>query len=303
MKFKHSYNVIVAFAFLILSACEGGSQSAGASAASTETGVASSPTSESSQTQTPSDPSTSPTPSPTETTSASTRTYTTDALLFVGSGTWGTEISNLRTILSGHGATYKEISSAQLNAMSVDDIAQYGILIFPGGSGGTEAGSLSSQTHANLREAVQKRGVSYIGFCAGAFIAQAPAPSAGGDVSYGLGIVDGPELDYYELEYQGQDLAMTLAKFPDGSTKDLLYYGGPVTPNIPGGVVAQYPNGDPMITQVRSGSGFVMMVGTHPTASTSTLSSLGLSSSDGAHQDYAWTLINAALHEQPLPAF
>jgi glutamine amidotransferase-like uncharacterized protein len=224
-------------------------------------------------------------------------------LLFIGSGTWGTEVTNLENILNSNGASFKEVTSAQLDAMSVDEIASYGILIFPGGSGGTEAGSLSTQTHANLREAVQVRGVSYIGFCAGAFIAEAPAPSAGQDVSYGLGVVAGPELDYYYLENQGTDIAMTLASFPDGSTKDLLWYGGPVTPNVAGGVIAKYPDGNPMITQVKSGNGFVIMSGVHPTANQATLSALGMSSSDGIHQDFAWTLINAALHQQPLPAF
>ena len=58
----------------------------------------------------------------------------------------------------------------------------------------------------------------------------APAPKPGKDVSYGLGIVAGPELEYYYLENQGTEIAMTLASFPDGSKRDLLWYGGPVTP-------------------------------------------------------------------------
>jgi glutamine amidotransferase-like uncharacterized protein len=223
-------------------------------------------------------------------------------MLFAGSGTWGTEVSNLENIMDSHGMSYQVVTSAQLNAMSVDQIAQFGLLIFPGGSGGTEADSLTSQTHANLREAVQVRGVSYIGFCAGSFIAQAPAPASGGDVSYGLGVVNGPELDYYYLENQGTDIAMTLLTFADGSTQDILWYGGPVTPSTAGGVIAKYPDGNPAITELWSGKGFVILSGVHPTANQATLSALGVSSTDGTHQDTAYNLLNAALHQQPMPA-
>jgi len=231
------------------------------------------------------------------------RVWSTDALLFTGSGTWSTEVSNLRTILGANGASFREATSAQLNAMSLDELSGFGVLIFPGGAGGTEASSLTSQTHANLRAAVQLRGVGYIGFCAGAFIGEAPAPAAGGDVSYGLGIVDGPILDYYYLENQGTDIAMTLASFPDGSTRDLLWYGGPVTPGGAGVVIAKYPDGSPMISQLRSGKGLAVLVGTHPTANPATLSALGVSSSDGIHQDFAWSLIHAAMQGKTLPAF
>ncbi len=233
--------------------------------------------------------------------SAPARSWSTDALVFAGSGVWGTEVTSLEQVLTSNGATFQEVSSAQLDAMSVDDIAKFGILIFPGGSGGTEAGSLSADTHARLREAVQQRGVSYIGFCAGAFIGQAPAPAAGQDVSYGLGVVNGPVLDYYYLENQGTDIAMTLLSLPDGSTKDILWYGGPVTPNS--GVIAKYPDGNPAISEIWSGNGLVILSGVHPSATAATEASLGVTSSDGVHLDFLWQLINGALHQQPLPAF
>jgi len=232
-----------------------------------------------------------------------TRSYSTDVLLFVGAGTWGAEIASLESIMDSHGTSYQTMTSGQLDTMSIDEMAKFGLLIFPGGAGGTEAGSLSAQTHAHLRAAVQLMGVSYLGFCAGAFIAAAPAPAAGQDVSYGLGIVDAPVMDYYYLENQGQDIAMTLEKFPDGSTADLLFYGGPVTPNIVGGVIAKYPNGDPAITQIHSGNGFVIVSGSHPTATQSTLNALGVRSSDGTHLDLAWKLIHSALTQQPMPAY
>ncbi len=231
------------------------------------------------------------------------RKYKTDVLLYTGLGAWAADITSLESILSDQGASYDEVNSDQLNSMTVDELAQYGLIIFPGGQGGTQASSLTEITHANLRAAVQERGVSYFGICAGAFIAVAPAPQDGGDVSYGLGIVNGPILDYYYLENQGTDIAMTMHSFADGTKADILWYGGPMTPNVSGGVIAKYPDGSPAISQMKSGKGFVILSGGHPTATESTLSALGVRSSDGTHLDITWNLINAALHGKPMQAF
>ena len=167
----------------ILVGCDSGSSSPGANAESNPGAAGTAPT----VTLSPAPPTSPPSlPAP--------RNYSTDAMLFVGDGTWSTEISSIENIFSAHNVTYQEVTSAQLDAMAVTDLAKFGMLVFPGGEGGTEAGSVSAQTHANLRAAVQQYGVSYIGFCAGSFIAVAPAPAAGQDVSYGFGVVNGPLL-------------------------------------------------------------------------------------------------------------
>ena len=241
--------------------------------------------------------------SPVSTLPPSKRVYSTDVLLFVGTGTWSDEVSSLKNILSTNGATFQAVSSAQLNQMTSAQLVKFGMILFPGGSGGTQADGLTAQTHARLRDAVQKAGVGYFGICAGAFIAAAPAPSPGGDVSYGLGVVDGPVLDYYYLENQGTDVAMTLLDYADGSTDDVLWYGGPMTQEIAGGVIARYPDRSPAISQMASGNGFVILSGPHPTATQAMLSSLGVSSSDGLHLDLTWNLISAVLNQAPLPAF
>ena len=230
------------------------------------------------------------------------RTYQTDVLLFSGSGTWSAEVASIESILTSHGATYQAVSSSQLNAMSATDIAKFGLIIIPGGAGGTEGQSLTLQTHANIRTAVQVNGVSYLGFCAGAFLAVAPASEVATDTSY-IGVVDGPILDYYYLENQGTDIAMTLQSFADGSTQDILWYGGPVTPNVPGGVIAKYPDGNPAITEVWSGNGFVIISGGHPSATQAMLSGVGMVSTDGLHFDLTWRLIEGALNQAPLAAF
>jgi len=93
---------------------------------------------------------------------------------------------------------------------------------------------------------------------------------------------------------------MTDLTFADGSKQDILWYGGPVTPSTPGGVIAKYPDGNPAITELWSGKGFVILSGVHPTADQATLSAVGMSSTDGTHQDTAWNLINAGIHQQAL---
>jgi len=233
-------------------------------------------------------------------------TYEIDALVFTGPGTWDSEIPGIRDVLNQHGVSFREVGSDELNNMSVDEIARFGIIIWPGGSGGTETASLSTETKARLRQAVQERGVSWIGFCAGAFVAVAPAPAPGKDPSYGIGIVDGPELEYYYLEYEMAnqlDVAMLEHTFADGTKRDILWYGGPVTPGGPGSVVAKYPNGDAAISQVWAGRGLVMLVAGHPAVPASVAGELGVTDSDGVDQDTAWKLIEATLAQRPLPAF
>ena len=142
--------------------------------------------------------------------------------------------------------------------------------------------------------------MSYVGFCAGAFVAVAPAPAAGQDVSYGFGVVDGPLLNEYAGPGTSAAYEQTLETFADGSTQDILWYGGPITPDV--GVVAKYPTGDPAISQMWSGTGLVIIAGLHPDLSQATLQSLGVSPTTSS-QNTAWNILNAALTQQTLPTF
>ena len=232
-----------------------------------------------------------------------TRAFKTDALVYNGPGTWADEVPALENILSQHGASFKEVNAADLNAMSLDDLDQFGMIVWPGGLGGTQMLSLTSATKLKLRQAVQDRGVSWIGFCAGSFVAVAPTPEPGKDPSYGLSIVNAPELQYYYLENQGTDIAMTKANFADGTSRDLVWYGGPVTPEFDGGVVAKYPNGQAAISETWSGNGFVMLSAVHPAAPQLTRTFFGLNDSDGLDFDIAWKLLEATLKQSEIQAF
>ena len=242
-------------------------------------------------------------PSPAEPSESPQRKYVTDVLLYNGGGTWTVEVNSLQNILSDHQLSYNLVDANELNAMSFEDIIQYGLMIFPGGNGAQQAGGLTAATHSRLRTAVQVNGVSYFGICAGSFIAQAPVPAAGKDVSYGLGIVPGPLLEYYALENQGIDTAMVNLKLPDGSSKKVLWYGGPMTTNISGGIISKYPDGTPAMSEMWSGKGFVVLSGVHPTATSGMLSSLGQDSTNAVQLDWTWDLINAALTQTPLATF
>jgi len=230
---------------------------------------------------------------------AKARAYTTGALVFSGSGTWSSEVTSIETILQAHNVTFQDVGDDALNAMTVDQLNQFGMLLFPGGEGSEEAEGLTAQTHANIRQAVQQNGVSYLGFCAGSFIAVAPAPAAGQDVSYGLGVVNAPLLN----EWTGAgdaDYVLQEDTFADGSQQNLLWYGGPVVPNT--NVIAKYSTGDPAMNEQMSGNGLVILSGPHPTADQAILDALGLTPDTG-DTSYAWTLMNAALTQTMLPHF
>jgi glutamine amidotransferase-like uncharacterized protein len=222
-------------------------------------------------------------------------------LLFQGDSSWDAEVDSLAGLLYTHQVTYREVDSSTLNAMTLDEISNYNALIVPGGYAPTITASLSTATHEKLRQAVQIRGMGYLGFCAGAWLGVAPAPAAGNDVTYGIGFVEGPLLQPNYLTQQGREFAIVSAHFPNGSHRDLLWYGGPITPNS--GVVAKYPDETPAVSQVWSGKGFVILSGLHPTATQSILEALSLSDTQAIAPDFAWELLDSVIHQIPLQVF
>lgn len=217
-----------------------------------------------------------------------------EVLIFAGASSWRPEIRSLSRILTDHGISVEESTSPQLDAMSFEQLSEYSLLVFPGGNSIAMAASLSSDTHLKIRRAVRENGVSYLGFCAGAWAAIGPG---------GFEILAGPTLAYNYLSRDGRSYAMSRAEFPDGSRRDLLWYGGPITPDAPGGVVAKYPDGTPAITQLRAGQGFVILSGLHPAAVPEVISDLSLSDSDGLDHDLAWKMLDSAIRRKAMNAF
>lgn len=227
----------------------------------------------------------------------------TDVLIYGGPGSWRAEIEALKSVLYANGATYEELKPDKLNKFSLDDFGKYKVILFAGGDAPTVRASLEKETRALIREAVQSRGLNYIGFCAGAWLAVAPKPDPTGDVVYGLGVVDGPVSELNFLSKKGLTSTLDIATFANGESRKLLWYGGPITFNSQDSIVAKYSDGTPAISQVYSGKGLVIMSGLHPAANKSILTYLGLYEREAVAPDYAWELLRAVIQNQPLPTF
>ena len=123
------------------------------------------------------------------------------------------------------------------------------------------------------------------------------------DTSAGLSILAG-DLPYYHLEDEGTESAMTSLVFPDGSTRSLVWWGGPKLPEVSGGVIARYADTqEPAMIETTAGAGLVILSGPHPEAPEDWRTKLGLSDSDGLDQDLARKMIQAAVSRQRLVAF
>lgn len=226
--------------------------------------------------------------------------YEVDALIFNGVGTAGADMDKIASILDSHGKSYQIVSSDELNSMTLDDLSRFGVIVWPGGYATQMSNSLTAETRTLVRKAVVERGVGFTGFCAGAFIAVSPLPEDGQPQGWGFSILPQETLPYYYLEDQGVVADMVQVSLADGQTRDLVWYGGPTTPEVSGGVIARYPNGQPAISQTWAGRGFVVISGPHPESPDSWRTSFGLVDSDGSDDELAFQLINAALQRRPL---
>jgi glutamine amidotransferase-like uncharacterized protein len=220
-------------------------------------------------------------------------------MIYNGAGAWTDEVGALESVMKSHGVSYTEVTSAQVNALTADQLAQFTLMVWPGGSGSQMLNSINDAARTRLMNAVRQQGVSYLGFCAGAFLAVSPAPSGTNAPAY-FSMIQLPILDYYYLENQGTGDALTLESFADGRQREILWAGGPVTPSISGGVIAKYPTGDPAMTETKAGNGFVIVSGVHPAAPLVDIRQFGATYDD---YDIAWELIQAGLTATPLAAF
>lgn len=227
----------------------------------------------------------------------------TEVLIYSGIGTWVSEVRSIEEVLFAHGSTYAEIDAPGLDEISLEELKTYRLLIIPGGDATVVTDSLSSETHTKLRTAVQVHGLNYLGFCSGAWLAVAPAPLPGEDVSYGIGLVDGPLLTENYLAQKGLKNGLSNAIFPDGSRRNLLWSGGPITPDGPGRVIVKYEDGTPAISQIWSGKGLVIVSGLHPAVSKAVLLNLNLPNKEALAPDFAWILLDAAIRQKPLRSF
>lgn len=223
------------------------------------------------------------------------RTYQTDALIYNGDGTAESDAQSLINLVASKGLTYKVVNSSTLNGMTTTEISNYGVILWPGGLSNTMSYSLTDATRKRIRQSIVENGVSYVGFCAGAFI----AGTYDWPVRWGLELTS-QDFPIYYLEYQGIDRTMVDITFPDGNTRNIVWYGGPELEQF-GNVIGRYPEGGNAIAQDWIGKGFVILSAVHPEAPDSWRA--GLNDVDGNDLELTWTLIQSALKQIPMPTF
>ncbi|HUP56696.1 MAG TPA: hypothetical protein VM598_04530, partial [Bdellovibrionota bacterium] len=212
-----------------------------------------------------------------------------------GAGTSESDAQSLMSIVASHGMSYRVADSAAIESMSLDDLGRFKVIIWPGGDSNVMTDGLSAAAREKVRQAVVSRGVPYVGFCAGAWMAVGPTPLSGSQPIWGFSILNGDYLKMYHPNGQTPVAAMVWTSFADGSSRDLVWWGGPYLPSYAGSVVARYPDGSAAILKAQAGNGFVVLSGPHPEAPQDWRTGAGLSDDDGLDFDLTWRLISAGL--------
>ena len=216
-------------------------------------------------------------------------------LLFDGTGTSTNDVASIETILSNNHLSYSTANSSQLNEMSESRLSAYRLLIFPGGNFLTMGSELKSSTTANIHNAVQ-RGLSYVGICAGAFL-------AGSSTYYkSLDLTSGVRFNFYADENRGIRKAAVAIASAGAATLEQYWEDGPQLSGW-GAVVGKYPDGTPAIVEGTSGNGWVILSGVHPEAPASWRRGMTFTTPVDVDNAYAATLINAALNRTWLPHY
>jgi glutamine amidotransferase-like uncharacterized protein len=224
-------------------------------------------------------------------------------MLFNGVGISTSDWQTTEKIVKSMGIPYRLVNSSQLNAMSLEEMESFGMILVPGGKAGTITGGLKASTRVRVRQAVRDGGVAYLGICAGAFMAVEAGAEGNTNTSYGFPVVEGKHLPmWYPNGNTSAIAAVVPVKFANGNSRHLVWYGGPSTPEWTGGVVARYSNGKPAISQTWFHKGWVMLAGPHPEAPQGWRNTAG-KDPDGLDYDIMMELITATMKRQALPAY
>lgn len=221
-------------------------------------------------------------------------------LLFNGQGISTSDWQSFQSILKEMNLEMETANSSQLETMTLEQLKQYSLIIVPGGKASTISSGLSGAARLRVRQAVRDFGVSYLGICAGAWAAVGTQANTNTETSYGFLVIYGSHLLNWWPDGNTNAVADVVpVQFADGRSRQLVWYGGPATPEWPGGVVARYSNGKAAISQAYSGKGFVVLSGPHPEAPQGWRNTAG-NDPDGLDYDITKELIIAALNRQPM---
>jgi glutamine amidotransferase-like uncharacterized protein len=223
-----------------------------------------------------------------------TSSHTPPILLFDGTGTSANDVAAIETLLQDSQLSYSTASSAQMDAMSAEQLRAYRLIIVPGGDFTRIGMSLKKDTAVKLREGIHD-GVNYLGICGGAFF-------AGRSPYNGLNLTSGVQFGFYAAESRGVRKAAVPIAGAGTSTLDQYWEDGPQLTGW-GAVVGRYPDGTPAVVQGESGRGWIILTGVHPEAPEYWRGGMAFTTPASVDQAYAVTLIRSALDRRPLPHF
>jgi glutamine amidotransferase-like uncharacterized protein len=200
----------------------------------------------------------------------------------------------VEALLKSMSLTYATATSSQLNAMSVSALRTYKLLLIPGGNSITIGRYLSTNTTANIHNAVSN-GMHYLGICAGGFF-------GGYSIYNAVNFTSGIWYNFYADYFRGIYKAAVPITSPNGSKLDQYWEQGPQLTGW-GSTVAKYPDGTPAVVEGKFGSGWVILTGIHAEAPAGWRYGMTFTTSVAADNAYAKTLVTAALNGTWLPHF
>jgi hypothetical protein len=207
-------------------------------------------------------------------------------LLFKGTGTSPGDVQAVEAILKRRQLTYIAVNSHQLNGMSVSQLTAYRLLIIPGGNYITMGNGLTPGTTTNIRNAVQG-GLNYLGICAGGLLAgNAPCNS--------LNLTSGVRFGFYAEVNRGIHKTAVVVTGVGTPPLEQYWEDGPQLTGW-GLVVGKYPDHTPAVVEGTCGKGWVILSGVHPEAPENWRRGMNFTTPASAANDYAGTLIDAAL--------
>lgn len=215
-------------------------------------------------------------------------------LLFSGTGTSPNDVAAIARILRERGFDADTANSKQLNGMSESQLMAYRLMVVPGGNYITIGNDLTPETTQRIRSSVQ-RGVNYLGICAGGLL-------AGKAESNSLNLTSGVKFGSYAVVNRGIHKAAVPVACVDSPVIEHYWEDGPQFTGW-GLVVGKYPDGTPAIVEGSCGKGWVILCGVHPEAPESWRRGMTFSTTASAANDYAGTLVDAALHGTRLPYY
>ena len=215
-------------------------------------------------------------------------------LLFNGTGTSPNDVAAVQEVLKSNHLKYSTANSGRLNRLSEAELRSYRVMIVPGGNYITMGNSLTTETTANVRKAVQG-GMNYLGICAGGLL-------AGNASGNNFNLTAGVRFDFYGIVNRGIHKAAVAIATVDSPSLEHYWEDGPQFTGW-GAVVGRYPDDTPAVVEGRSGKGWVVLCGVHPEAPANWRRGMTFATPAGVDNAYAGKLIDAAFNGTSLPHY